>query len=83
MNAYEQRAMDLQLRVISSEDEQLERGHADYTPERERQAIVHARQDLVLLISRLSAVNLQIASMRRLLWVVTLAVVTSVISHFL
>jgi hypothetical protein len=82
MNAYEQRAMDLQLRVIASEDKQLDQGDADYTPERERQAIVHTRQDLVLLISYLSAVNLQVAAMRRLLWVMTLALGVLVIDHF-
>jgi len=47
----------VQRQVMRDERDQLERGLDDYTPEQERQAIVHSRQDMMLLVGLLSSID--------------------------
>lgn len=67
---YSEAAGSLQRAVMSSERTNLEKGLDDYTEEEVRQATVHTRQDLVLVVSYLSALNTQAATIRRLLWLI-------------
>ena len=51
------KAFGLQKSVIKAEAEQLADGLADYSEAQVTQAIVHTRQDLVLLVSHVAALN--------------------------
>lgn len=82
MTVYDDRAMRLHIGVKHDELNSLAHGCDDYSEEQMRQSIVHTRSDMVLLVSHLSSLNQQVATMRRLLWVgLGAAVVVFVISH--
>ena len=58
------------LRVTQDEKEQLEKGWEEFSEEQVQQAIVHQRQDIVLLVGHLSLLNdkvRQISSQIRIL----------------
>jgi hypothetical protein len=57
-------AGELQSSVIANERD----GISQYDEEQTKVAIVHTRQDVVLLVSHLSSLNQQAATIRRLLW---------------
>jgi hypothetical protein len=69
-NRYFSTAADLQRAVKYDELATLERGGDEYDEARVRQAVVHTRQDTVLLVSLLSSLNGQVATVRRLLWLI-------------
>lgn len=66
MNKYDHIAGALQESVRSSEGDQV--GKVYYEDEQVRLAIVHAREDIVLLVSHLSSANNQLKTIRRLMW---------------
>ena len=66
---YDDRAAQLQRGVKQDEIRSLETGFDDYDSPAVRQAIVHTRQNAVLLVSHLSLLNRQLATNRRLVWV--------------
>ncbi len=65
MSKEEKKAADLQYEVMSSELNQLE--HAHYEKQRARQAVVHGRQDIVLLVSYASSIIKILKSIRFIL----------------
>jgi hypothetical protein len=65
---YSVAAARLQSSVRFTESQQ----NTDYTKEMVDRAIVHGREDIVLLCSHLSALNAQTATIRRLLWFIAL-----------
>jgi hypothetical protein len=75
----DQRAGALQRAVMRDEADNIEKGLDDYSESQVRQAIVHTRQDMVLIASHLSSANRQLATMRRLLWVIVVIVCWSVL----
>lgn len=79
MSSDAERARRLQFEVREAEAEQLSKGIDDYGDAEVRQAVVHARQDLVLLASYLSVLN---ARARRITWLLTLILVTLVFLVF-
>ena len=61
------------LRVTQEEKEQLEKGWEEFSEEQVQQAIVHQRQDIILLVGHLSLLNdkvRQISSQIRILIIV-------------
>lgn len=64
MDEFRARAVDLQIAVRSDEAEQLEADNAEYSPAQSRQAIVHMRQDIVMLVSLLIDLNRQAKALR-------------------
>jgi len=73
---YDDRATALQNAVISADLEQLKDvGRLGlWDGPRVRQSVVHTRQDVVMLVSHLSSLNEQVASIRRLLWLIAVLV---------
>lgn len=63
---YDDKAGALQTSVKIAEREQLEK--IQYNSAEARQATVHARQDLVLMVSHISSLNKQAQTIRRLMW---------------
>ena len=55
MSKEEKKAADLQYEVMSSELKNLE--HSHYEKQRARQALVHGRQDIVLLVSYANSIT--------------------------
>jgi hypothetical protein len=82
-NKYITAAADVQRGVKKDEANNLQGGGDDYSEAEMRQAIVHTRQDMVLLTSLLASLNGQIATIRRLLWLGTLGLVWFLMSRFL
>ena len=80
MTRFDTIAGKLQQSVRFTEIDQLARGSDQYDDNTVRQATVHARLDLVLVISHLSSINKQLAIVRGLLWliVVLLAVLVDI-----
>jgi hypothetical protein len=74
MDRYELAAVQLQEAVISSEVEAEQ-----YDDAQVRQATVHARNDLLLLVSHVAAMNKQLAVIRTLLWVIAALAAVAVI----
>lgn len=66
MSSFTRRATELQRGVKHDEARSLEHLADDYSDAQVRQATVHTRQDVVLLVSLLSALNVQV---RRLVWI--------------
>ena len=61
------------LRVTQEEQKQLEKGWEEFSEEQVQQAIVHQRQDIILLVGHLSLLNdkvRQISSQIRILIIV-------------
>jgi len=54
----------------------------EYHPIQVRQAVVHGREDIVLLVSYLQSANKQLTSIRRLLFILIL-LISSLVWHFL
>jgi hypothetical protein len=71
MSLYDQKAAELQSAVIHSESKKVY--SIAYDEETTKQSIVHARQDIVLLVSHLSSINDQMASIRCLLLLILCA----------
>jgi hypothetical protein len=71
LNKYSEKAAELQRMVRADE---IEMG-MDYGEDQVRQSIVHMREDVVLLVSHMSSINQQLASIRRLAWVGVLALI--------
>lgn len=71
MSKHDEAAAELQRGVKYDELDNLDKGLDDYSETQVRQAIVHTRQDMVLLVSHLSSLNKQAGSIRRLLWIIT------------
>jgi hypothetical protein len=67
---YNRRAEDLQRAVKYGEIENLGNGVDDYSDNQVRQSSVHTRQDLVLIVSHIASLNEQVATIRRLAWIV-------------
>ncbi len=65
VNRFWANAIALRDRTQIAEYEQLQKGRAEYDGDEVRQAIVHARQDMVLLVSLLVDVNKQL---RTVVW---------------
>lgn len=63
------RARKLQRHVRIDEAEQLRDGLSDYDDGQIRQAIVHSRQDIVILVSYLSSANYKLKVIAGLLFV--------------
>jgi hypothetical protein len=80
-NRYASVAADLQRSVKHDEMKNLEHGADGYDEAQARQAIVHTRQDIVLLVSLLASLNGQIATVRRLLWLIVLGGLLLVLSR--
>jgi hypothetical protein len=53
----------------------------DYADSEVRQATVHTRQDVVLIVSHLSSLNAQVAVVRFLLWVIAICL-AMLVDHF-
>jgi hypothetical protein len=66
MSSFYRRAVNLQSLVKHDEAESLRMSADNYSDAEVRQATVHTRQDIVLLVSLLSSLNLQV---RRLIWI--------------
>jgi hypothetical protein len=79
MRWWNERAAELQRGVKSEERSQLETGIGSYTDEEARQAVVHARQDIVMVYSLLSSANQLLASIRFTLIVLTLIVIAVIV----
>lgn len=77
MDEFRTRAVDLHFAVQRGEAEQLERGLTDYSAEEERQAIIHMRQDVVMLVSLMMDLNRQLKVVR--LAVIALLIVVAVL----
>ena len=54
----------------------------EYHPIQVRQAVVHGREDIVLLVSYLQSTNKQLTSIRRLLFILIL-LVSALVWHFI
>jgi len=67
---YSEKAAELQRGVRSDEVDQYLNGQAEFSEGQARQAAVHTREDLVMVVSHLSSLNIQIGTIRRLLWAV-------------
>lgn len=67
---YDSKATDLMRGVRNDEREQLHSGASYYNDDQVRQAIVHSRQDIVLMVSYLSSLNAQIMRLTRALWLI-------------
>jgi len=83
MNWWDKKAANLQRGVIHGETEAS--GLRDYTEEQARQAAVHARQDIILVVSHLSSANRLLASIRFTLIVLTLVVIVAIalkVAHY-
>lgn len=65
MGWWDDRAGNLQQFVRSEEARNLE--YSNYGEETVRQAVVHCRQDVVMLVSHLSSVNRQLRAIKWLL----------------
>ena len=72
MGWWDEKAARIQQQVKADESEPQ-----GYTEEEARQAAVHARQDLVLVVSHLSSANRLLASIRFTLIVLTLVVIVA------
>jgi len=72
----------LQQATIDAEREQVEQGISDYDRQTVRQALVHTRQDTVLVIAFLSEISEAMRSVRRWLIGVTVLLLL-VVLHFL
>lgn len=79
MSTYEERAATHQQAVWR--DAVKDQHTFDFSDDLERMAIVHGRMDLVLIVSHLSSLNDQIATIRRLLWVVAVVGVFAILSR--
>jgi hypothetical protein len=66
LTKYDSEAEELQQSVRNTESEK----DVEYDDSQIRQAIVHMREDVVLLVSYLSSLNRQLMWLRRLLWTV-------------
>lgn len=64
MSTYAERAGELQRGVKYDELENLDKGLDQYQRPAVRQAIVHTRQDMVMLVSLLDSVNVQLRALR-------------------
>ena len=82
ISKYDTLAGELQRGVRDDETKQRDLGVADYDSVQVRQAIVHTRQDLVLVVSHLSSLNKQIAVIRNLLWLIAFLLIISLISRY-
>jgi hypothetical protein len=72
MSQYIEKARTLQRAVIKDEAE----FGAEYGEDEVRRSVVHARQDMVLVVSHLSSINDQLTWIRRGIWVlITLAII--------
>jgi len=69
------KAGDLQDRVTSADLDQLKHGYGLYDEDRVRQATIHTRQDLVMVVSHLSSIGDLLAFIRALLVVIAIAAV--------
>jgi len=67
---YDDMASELQRGVKHDELENLDKGLDDYSEAQVRQATVHTRHDLVLLVSHFASLNRQVSTVRRLLWII-------------
>ncbi|MDD5461121.1 MAG: hypothetical protein PHG00_05755 [Methylococcales bacterium] len=65
MNEYDKKAGQLQSMTRNDERSSAQ----EYDPVQVRQAVVHGREDIVLMVSYLSSVNEQLTSIRRLLFI--------------
>ena len=70
LGKYGAAAADMQDRVIIADLKQIADGEVEFDRNRQFQAIIHTRQDLVLLVSYAYSLNEQVATIRWLLWVV-------------
>jgi len=66
MSRYDDAAGNLQRAVKHDELDNLDR--EDYSEAQARQSVAHTRQDIVLIVSHLSSLNKQAATIRLLLW---------------
>jgi hypothetical protein len=64
LSKYDKEAGSLQSKVRASEVE----SEVYYDENRVKKAIVHGREDIVLMVSYLSSVNEQLGEIRKLLW---------------
>jgi hypothetical protein len=64
MDPFSSRAAALQRGVRADEATTLEHRADEYTDAQVRQAIVHARQDIVMLVSLLTDLNLQVRTLK-------------------
>jgi len=80
MNRWDKMANELLERVLFREMERPQ----GYDDDQLRQAIVHARHDIVLVVSHLSSVNRLLASIRYLLIAITLVLLMlcAEVAHF-
>lgn len=63
------RAKELQRHVRIDESEQLRDGLSNYEDEQVRQAIVHSRQDIIMIVSYLSSANYKLKIVAGLLFI--------------
>lgn len=61
------------------EDEEKQRNIQDYAEQHVRQSIVHTREDMVLLVGYLDAVNVQLRTIK---WLLVIAVAVATIALF-
>ena len=73
----DERAHALTDAVRSSERDQ--RGHIDYSSIHVRQAVVHSREDLVVVISYLASITKRLGYIRWLLVIIAIAAVVSAV----
>ena len=74
MNSYDARAGELQRGVRHDEAESLSYNFVDHSSERVAQSVINIREDVVMLVCYASCANQQLATIRRLLWVIVIAV---------
>jgi len=72
------RGREIQFGVIESESDNLARGDDHYSENEVAQAAVHTRQDLVLVVSLLTDMNIQLRLLRWMAFVVLIAMIVIV-----
>ena len=77
---WERKAAVLQMDIRDHEEKRL--AQCDYSDEQIRQAIVHARQDIVLMFSYLASVNKQLNAIKLTLMISLGAAVATIAAFF-
>jgi len=77
MSRWDKKAAKLREKVCDGELEQERAFASDPSEERARWAIVHTREDIVLIVSHLSSANQQLAAIRRILLSILLVFVAA------
>ena len=78
-NWWDQKAARLQREVRADEIE----GHDDFSDSDVRRSVVHAREDIIMLVSHLSSVNRQLRAIKVTLLLLLLVVIYIAVRHLL